>query len=703
MLNDLKTDLETHCKHPETPFFHRIKYDSTSIYLTKTNFYDLLTSKNDHGYYRVFSWDDPRAKNFLRVELNDASPDIGGCTSLGVAKLIGRYRPEGNDLQDVQYETSLGKAFFKSASDEIEGRVSKIEHIKEEKIDSSSFMKMNEIIPTGAQGKAIYGQGNYIIDGPAGTGKSTTVLQKIKILQKQNNLNSSQVCVLVKNKSVINNFSQLLDSIDVKKLQIKTVNDFLTDMLQIDIAVCANNISATRERSNDIYEEFCNGTNLTEHISWERGKSFLLKEYPVEKLFKADAELFNLYINYKNKCDEIKNLKVSHGIKIREKKSFLDTEAVRLAEKLEKNILEVKLKQKKRDKKSKILGFDVLLELIKPEEISLSEKEKVLTLGEDADKRDKVNKFKTAESKKIDSLKKSHKDNESARLNEANLILDNIKQIFFSESFAKQVSSSIEEAKLLSLYLNKRAGNESILETVIIDEAQDVSLSNIELIHLFSRNIILTGDELQKEEDSGVGRWDNLCHLSELFSINDSLNIYKLKHNFRQTYELGNCSYNYRQLALHGEVIDIKGEYFDNQKGFNKPKLSFIGDDSDFKNTVESKIQLIKDKFTDNFPVVVFYENNNSLERMKVVLENSNISFSVEYETKRKGEVEFVSTKNIAGREFTVVIAPLANNTPENIIYIMLSRAKYDLTLITGVNRKVDSHIRKLMELNFIL
>lgn len=698
MLKDLKIDLETHCKNLETPFLHRIKFDSTSIYLTKTVFYNLLTAKNDHGYYRFFSWDDPRAKDFLRIELNDYSPDIGGCIRLGRANLIGRYRPEGSDLQDVQYETNIGKTYFKSAFDEIEGQVSNIENIKKEKIDSTSFMKMNEIIPTGAQGKAIYGQGNYIIDGPAGTGKSTTVLQKIKILQKQKNLNSSQVCVLVKNKSVINNFSQLLDSIDVKNLQIKTVNHFLTSMLQFDIAVCANKISATRERSSDIYEKFCNSINLTEQISRKKGRCFLLEEFPVEKLFKADDKLSEQYRKYKNKSDEIKDVKARNSSEIRKKKDLLDTEALRLGKKLEKDIFDAKLKQKKRDKKSKTLGFEVLSELI-----TLSEKEKTLTLGEDAEKRDKVNEFKTTENKKIDSLRESHKDNESARLNDANVILDDIKQIFFSECFAKKVSSSMEEAKLLSLYLNKQAGNESVLETVIIDEAQDVSLNNLELIHLFSRKIILTGDELQKEEGSGVGRWDNLSHLSELFSINGRLNIYKLKHNFRQTYELGNCSYNYRQLALHREVVDIKDEYFYNQKGFNKPNLSFIGDVSDFKNAVESKIQFIKDDFTDIFPVVVFYENSNSLERMKVVLESYNISFSVEYETERKGEVEFVSIKNIAGREFTVVIAPLSNNTPENIIYIMLSRAKYDLTLITGADRKVDNHIRKLMELNFIV
>jgi len=64
-------------------------------------------------------------------------------------------------------------------------------------------MKMNEIIPTGAQGKAIYGEGNYIIDGSAGTGKSTTVLQKIKLLQKNDNIDTNKICILVKNEMVV--------------------------------------------------------------------------------------------------------------------------------------------------------------------------------------------------------------------------------------------------------------------------------------------------------------------------------------------------------------------------------------------------------------------------------------------------------------------------------------------------------------------
>jgi len=73
-------------------------------------------------------------------------------------------------------------------------------------------MRMREIIPTGMQGKAIYGEGNYIIDGAAGTGKSTTVLQKIKLLQKQDNISTKKILVLVKNKNIIDEFNDLLSN-----------------------------------------------------------------------------------------------------------------------------------------------------------------------------------------------------------------------------------------------------------------------------------------------------------------------------------------------------------------------------------------------------------------------------------------------------------------------------------------------------------
>ena len=162
MRSELSTDLLTHQKHEDTPIFHRIKFDDTSIYLTKTTSYELMTSKNNLGHYRIFSWTDQRSKAFLGFELGQRSP------ALGAAKLIGMYKPDGSNLRDVKYSSEKGKMFYRNAQRALNGEEDALGE-DSNKIDAENFMKMAEIIPTGVQGKAIYGEGNYIIDGPAGT------------------------------------------------------------------------------------------------------------------------------------------------------------------------------------------------------------------------------------------------------------------------------------------------------------------------------------------------------------------------------------------------------------------------------------------------------------------------------------------------------------------------------------------------------
>jgi len=96
--SDLKMDFETYKNNKDTPIFYRLKFDDTSVYLTKSRFYDILTSKNEHGYYRIFSWDDWRAKAFLGFDLDDESP------ALGIVNLIGNYFPTEDDLTEVQVQ-----------------------------------------------------------------------------------------------------------------------------------------------------------------------------------------------------------------------------------------------------------------------------------------------------------------------------------------------------------------------------------------------------------------------------------------------------------------------------------------------------------------------------------------------------------------------------------------------------------------------
>jgi len=675
--SDLKMDFETYQKHPDTPIFHRIRFDSTSIYLAKSTFYKLTTSRNEHGNYRIFSWDDWRAKAFLGFELGDKSP------ALGDAGLIGRYTPTTDDLTDIQYDTSLGKCYFKSARHELEEGFNIEDSVKKQKINSYEFMKMNEIIPTGAQGRAIYGEGNYIIDGSAGAGKSTTVLQKVKLLQKNDNIDTNKICILVKNEMVVSEFRKLLKSIGVDDLRIMTTHKFVSEYFNLK---SANNIKTVRNASIDI-------SNCFDKLIKESSK---LLSNNITRLGDDDKDIVRILAKNENVSKKISLYKAKRKgfveLVLKNRKKIND-EQLDIDERVKDLSKSISDKLKNRNKYEKNRGLRGVLSLFS------SKNDESLSLGDEVKVRDEINKYKSKELSKLEKTKKNHLDDQSRASEELSAIVSNIKSEFLSNSFS--MYSSENEGKLFFRYVNKLIGVSNEFHTVIVDEAQDVSLLNIELIWLLSKNIILTGDELQAESDDGVGFWENLGHLKSEFSKEQGLDIFTLKHNFRQTYELGNCSFNYRQLIMGKPFLDINDEYFENQKGFKSPQISYIDKASDFIELVNDKINLVSEVFTDSIPVVIFYENEVSLKKLSDILGESKTPYSIDGDKSKP--VMFVSLNDIAGRSFPVVLAPLTNNTKENTIYIMLSRAKYDLALFTGSDKKLNPYIEYLLSKEIIV
>lgn len=673
--SELKVDFETFKKHTDTPIFHRIKFDKTSIYLTKSTFFYLQTSKNDYGHYRIFSWDDWRAKAFLGFELGDDSP------ALGLVNLIGHFTPTKNDLTEIQYVSERGKAYYDSAKGELEGLI-EVDQLRErKKIDSRTFMRMNEIIPTGKQGKAIYGEGNYIIDGAAGTGKSTTVLQKIKLLERHYSVSSEKVLVIVKNKSVIDDFEGLLKKIGITKLKFILADEFEQSLFKVSSDNIGSVINRTWDTASRIHEiikilkveqEFISSRNLSNL----GGNDFLVLKY-----FDHDAELVNLFNEYKKLRSAFINLIEDNRKKISRAKNELSINLDNYKNLLIKQVLQKNNKDKKNSLLSKILNS--------------SKPVGTLTLGDEAKIRDAIRIRKRELDKKVDKLLISLMEKEGVLIKDLEVCFNSVRVRVLSDEYSELHSSDNRESRLLNLQIRKLSGISPSLHTIIVDEAQDVSLSKIHLAWLMAENIILTGDELQKEASDGIGSWDNLGKLKEQFSKEGKLRIFALSHNFRQTFELGSFSFNFRQLVVGKPVVDIREEYFDNQKGFNKPQLSFIEQESDFIALVNDKIGIVNESFSDSFPVVIFYENEASLNRLKGILVKAGIRCG--YDGDESGKVMFVDIRNIAGRSFPVVLMPLIRATNDSSIYIMISRAKYDLCIFTGKDKKINRHIENLL------
>ena len=390
--SELKMDFETFRKHTDTPIFHRLKFDKTSIYLTKCTFYDLVTSKNDHGYYRIFSWDDWRAKPLLGFELGDSSP------ALGLVNLIGHYTPIQNDLTEVQYESENGKAYFDTAKGELEGITESERTRQKRKIDSRKFMRMGEIVPTGMQGKAIYGEGNYIIDGAAGTGKSTTVLQKIKLLEKNNRVPSDKILVLVKNKSVIKEFDELLKTIGITGLRIKLIDDFEPSLFNKTNWDINSVIDSTWDAAYQINECIITLEKEEKLLSSRVLSNAGSNDIPITKAFEHDSELtYLLREYYKQRTEFIALLENNNNEKnVAKKEQGIELDKYR-------NLLTKQSLQKK-NKKSKRSLINRIFQTSDPDT--------TLTLGEEAKIRDEVKKKKKKLDSEIVKLSNKHKEKE---------------------------------------------------------------------------------------------------------------------------------------------------------------------------------------------------------------------------------------------------------------------------------------------------
>ncbi|GFO73430.1 DNA helicase II/ATP-dependent DNA helicase PcrA [Bathymodiolus japonicus methanotrophic gill symbiont] len=680
MLNfkkDLKMDFESYMKHIDTPIFHRLKFEEVSFYLTKSKFHDVLVSSNEHGGYRIFSWDDWRAQPLLGIELGDENPRHG------VVDLIGRYTPIENDLIDVQYETDEGKAFFESAKVELEEKKQKPHTRKDldKKIDSRAFMRMGEIIPTGAQGKAIYGEGNYIIDGAAGTGKSTTVLQKIKILQKHGSVSSKKILVLVKNESVISEFNNLLETISISGLKIKSAEGFVSDIFQHNVRDISAIIDNTWQIASYINESLMVLNKEVDSMSSRIFSNIGNNDLSLQRGFDKYPEITKILNKYHNLRGEFVDLCKRNRNEINRRKNEI---------KIEIETYKQELKDKRLKKNNKEKRRFSIKRMFQP-----SEKTTSLTLGEEADIRDMAEEFKKKRNSIIDKVSKKSKEKEDKALENIRFSINKIRTTALSEEFLTIYTSGEEENYLLQLHIKKLVGQPTAFNTIIVDEAQDVTLSNIYLAWLMADNVILTGDELQKEEPDGIGSWQNLGVLEKEFSKDNQLNIFTLSHNFRQTFELGNFSFNFRQLILGKPLTDIGEEYFENQKGFKKPQLALIHQASDFCVLVKNKVKLISQTFSDSMPAVIFYENEASLDRLTSILDKEDIKYG--YDGDETHSAMFVNMGDISGRSFPVVMMPLINSTNENSIYIMISRAKYDLCMFTGKDKEINKQVMRLL------
>ncbi|MGR5281190.1 hypothetical protein [Photobacterium damselae] len=717
--NELALDIDTYLNYEDKPYFRRVETSKANFYVTRSSNYELSTFSLKNKFARHLPWNHPMARNVLSTEINQESDH-------GSVSLIGNYAPDHHNLKSVTYLTAQGRHYFEDAVQSLTTEDKTTSDISKP-IDVDNFMKMKEVIPTASQMKAIYAIGNHIIDGPAGTGKSTSILQKILVLVNDEKLSPEQIIVMVKHSGLVAPFKDLLSQMGITGVSIITVSEFLSTQLG------GNYSNLTADKIDDltsysgIVRQFLTQLNPQEARSHVVTLPDCLDEAALFDLLKNNNAIQFDIQHFKSKKDRRERIlqhpfetklselvaahkdqlsSLDHRIVLRQGLLIDSDDLSRLKNEEKKYLSLIKLRALSDDDERAQYDFlvsNVVNKLLALEQRILarrSSNDQPNALSTLIEKRiaDQLEEYKTSKQAEIDKLRREaiKSDPELVQINN------------YLESYEARLNASyqaIETAAVSNVIGFKDAESKALLKaltlrkikllnTIIIDEAQDVPSVDIELVGFFTQQLILSGDEAQNENPDGVGVWSNLRQRSGFYT-DETLNLYKLKHNFRQTYELGNLSYNFRQLMLGLEIEDLEEEYFENQKGFEKPVVKR----SELKVELDEKLKFIKSNFTKRVPLVVIFDkpHDTLLKSLVYTLTLRGLSVSVG-EVNAHNDVSFLLADQVAGKEFPVVIIVANEETEDGTLYIMLSRAKFNLTIMVETQKEVNEKLKALIK-----
>lgn len=655
-------------KWKEEGIFHRrLTFKNNS---EKINFYVTTAKVNINysfgddfiiPYWDSRIWDNTnkrRVEELMKMTIGDESPKHGALV------FYGDYKPKDDDLTNIRYKSIDGKEEFKSAKYILENH----EEIDvEELIDIDKFFRLKfNLADIGEQSKALYDEDNAIIDGSAGTGKSTIALQKLKYLSVNKNISQREILIIVKNNHLKIDFKSLLENENLKlnHIKIKTVDELNSSIQNIKLDFLKENKQQAMEIRR-IFESFIFNRNaicVTEHyeslLMFFQNKNLLNKKekYSLENIKEWQDDYSNsTYKNYFLALEYLHRYKNYYDDIYRTKDRKLT-----IIKKIEK--LEKKLNNE-----------------------NLTDKE-----------------YKAYENLEIELSKLEKKEIEEYSLDrEQNLILKNIlKKLYFNKIYIDNYLSAIPncEKDLILKYLNL---GEYEYDTILIDEAQDYSLVELEVLRLYAKRVILTGDILQNLDNGEISDWSDILNVNEIYSVEDKngkdrLNIFTLKHNFRQTYQLSNASYNLRQLLLDRELEDIEKEYWVSEKEFNgkpykKPTIIFK---QNIKKYIHEKIKHIKNTFTSQVPIVLIY--SSSEEKKEYQRELSHYELSYNTENIENIDVILLSVLEVKGKQFPVVASRLDGFTDKEI-YLIMSRGQFEVDFLSS-KREVDNKYLKILK-----
>ncbi len=720
-----------------------------------------------------------RVESLMKFDIGDISPKNGELI------MCGDFSPNNRDLTNLRYKNIYGKHEFKSAKDFLEGKET-IQITEKPLIDTENFFRLKfELANIGDQSKALYDSNSAIIDGAAGTGKSTISLQKLKRFHISEGIPQEKMAVIVKNRQAISYFRTLLDDPELKlyDTKIHQVSEFLGQdgiKAQIDISLLVD----AKKDAQIIKKEIEDSVSNTDRSWLEKHFSALFNTIGVSILKRSLEELLQVVENNEEYSREI----IEIDIQVQKINNDLLDDEIDDEQKL-KLIDTLKNKKAKRDKLSGSSYKKAIGNLNNnPENINVAILKDIVNHNYQSKDHNQLSALhwikryinyyitKEKDEKQLHILTRQLAEIKSvdlfeSKLSHTNEEIQNIKDILVEKPDSITLQESLEEMEstqkdlqesirkhndlvlkknslekkisnsfrveredrdnyrkvLLDLYLAKEYIEEKYLSnrspteryfslqyildmpkslnTLIVDEAQDYSLVELELLRLHTKRIVLTGDIFQNIQEAGeIDSWENILNVSDIYGVENSegdyeLNIFRLKHNFRQTYQLANASYNFRQLLLDGGLEDIEKEYYTSEKEFegkpySLPMIKFIQDDREIRNHIDSKILHIENTYSSRIPIALIYKDKIEKSRYQKIL--GHLKLAEANDDIEDSDVILLDILEAKGKEFPVVVSYL-DHLSDNEIYLIMTRAQFELDFITRKDECINPKMQQLI------
>ena len=688
LFNIVEKNLEIYDEAKMKPYFARIDFrefrkDTESFYIGKNSLGDIK-----EGEEKVIDWRAPIADLYYSGTQGEAYYRAPMGVINGELKLKRKFLYENDEIIKC-FDEGLNEIILKSNLDNEEGEAL-IDEFLRINLENGTGNKLKEVVATiqKEQNEIIRADKNFplIIQGSAGSGKTTVALHRLAYLlyRYKDVLEPKDVLVIAPNKLFLDYISEVLPDLRVNNVRQKTFEDIAFEMLNLKGKIITKDkkfINVLENEEDDKTKFILKESRFKG--SWQFKK--ILDTY-LKVLEIKDSNVENIIIKGYSLFDkkEIKRLFTKDLIKypINKRKDEI------------KRYFSLKMKDKVLTVLDKIdFNYEYKIARLKKKmEDSKERREKLIELYDERDnfKREFQNVLKKEFNEYFEKWK---------GLTTSNIYLDMFKDEeffekvickvipkdlgeFIRQSFEENMKSIIEDADDLGAMIYMKLKIEGILDNdlvkhIVVDEAQDYSMMQMEVISMMSKGTSLTivGDLGQGiYYYKGVKDWNSVID-----NIFKEKGIYKtLKQSYRSTVEI---------IEFANKVLEKQKNYEISAKPIlrhgKKPKIIKFNSNKDFCENLDKIVEkIIKEGRTS---IAIIGKSAKECKKIKdAVKKYSKYDFTLVKEENKELKLEkiIIPSYLTKGLEFDCSIVYNLdemqykdNEMDKKLLYVVLTRA----------------------------